>query len=118
MYDEVAKAKVSSLAAAMELERERLEKEMSHLRNIELAEALRQLELQADELRRLTTRDALTGVFNRRYLDEVLPGELERCRRYRTPFSLAMADVDHFKRSTTRCRTRWATRRSAGSPSS
>ncbi|MEO8503154.1 MAG: tetratricopeptide repeat-containing diguanylate cyclase [Acidobacteriota bacterium] len=97
MYDEVAKAKVSSLAAAMELERERLEREMSRLRNIELAEALRQLELQAEELRRLTTRDALTGVFNRRYLDEVLPGELERCRRYRTPFSLAMADVDHFK---------------------
>lgn len=97
MYDEIAKAKVSSLAAAWELERERLETDLSHLRNIELAEALGQLERQAEELRRLTIRDALTGVFNRRYLDEVLPGELERCRRYRTPFSLAMADVDQFK---------------------
>jgi diguanylate cyclase (GGDEF)-like protein len=97
MYDEVAKAKASSLTAAMELEREKLEKEMSRLRNIELAEALEQLERQAEELRRLTTRDALTGVFNRRYLDEVLPGELERCRRYRAPFALAIADVDHFK---------------------
>ncbi len=97
MYDEVARAKVSSLNAAMELEREKMEKEMSRLRNIELAEALEQLERQAEDLRRLTTRDALTDVFNRRYLDEVLPGELERCRRYRTPFSLAIADVDHFK---------------------
>lgn len=97
MYDEVARAKASSLTAAMELEREKLEKEMSHLRNIELAEALEQLERQAEELRRLTTRDALTGVYNRRYLDEVLPGELERCRRYRAPFALAIADVDHFK---------------------
>jgi len=97
MYDEVAKAKASSLTAAMELEREKLEKELARLRNIELAEALEQLERQAEELRRLTTRDALTGVFNRRYLDEVLPGELERCRRYRAPFALAILDVDHFK---------------------
>jgi diguanylate cyclase (GGDEF)-like protein len=97
MYDEVARAKASSLTAAMELEREKHEKEMSHLRNIELAEAFAQLERQAEELRRLTTRDALTGVYNRRYLDEVLPGELERCRRYRAPFAIAIADVDLFK---------------------
>src|ERR1700690_1337040 len=45
----------------------------------------------------LSVTDALTGAFNRRYLMEQLPRELERCRRYGTPLSVIMCDVDHFK---------------------
>jgi two-component system cell cycle response regulator len=45
----------------------------------------------------LSITDALTGAFNRRYLMEQLPRELERCRRYTTPLSVVMCDVDHFK---------------------
>ncbi|HEX4151366.1 MAG TPA: diguanylate cyclase [Steroidobacteraceae bacterium] len=45
----------------------------------------------------LSITDALTGAFNRRYLMDQLPRELERCRRYGTPLSLIMCDVDHFK---------------------
>src|SRR6202142_3347787 len=45
----------------------------------------------------LSITDALTGAFNRRYLMEQLPRELERCRRYGTPLSVIMCDVDHFK---------------------
>jgi two-component system cell cycle response regulator len=45
----------------------------------------------------LSITDALTGAFNRRYLMEQLPRELERCRRYGNPLSLIMCDVDHFK---------------------
>ena len=41
--------------------------------------------------------DALTGAFNRRYMMEQLPRELERCRRYANPLSVIMCDVDHFK---------------------
>ena len=45
----------------------------------------------------LSITDALTGTYNRRYLMEQLPRELERCRRYAYPLSVLMWDVDHFK---------------------
>src|ERR1700689_854750 len=45
----------------------------------------------------LSITDALTGAFNRRYLMDQLPREVERCRRYAYPLSVIMCDVDHFK---------------------
>ena len=45
----------------------------------------------------LSISDALTGTYNRRYLMEQLPRELERCRRYAYPLSVLMCDIDHFK---------------------
>ncbi len=50
------------------------------------------------ELREQAIRDPLTGLFNRRYLDETLPRELHRCQRNGKPLSAAMLDLDHFKR--------------------
>ncbi len=41
--------------------------------------------------------DPLTCLANRRKLDEALDSEWNRCLRQRTPLSLIMADVDHFK---------------------
>lgn len=41
--------------------------------------------------------DALTGLHNRRWLDETTPRLMERCRRNGTPMSLLMVDVDRFK---------------------
>jgi two-component system cell cycle response regulator len=45
----------------------------------------------------LSITDALTGAYNRRYLMEQLPRELERCRRYAYPLSVLMCDIDYFK---------------------
>jgi diguanylate cyclase (GGDEF)-like protein len=45
----------------------------------------------------LSITDPLTGAFNRRYMMDQLPRELERCRRYGNPLSVIMCDVDHFK---------------------
>lgn len=42
--------------------------------------------------------DPLTGVFNRRYMDRRLPGEVVRSRRYGQDLSVFMFDIDHFKR--------------------
>lgn len=42
-------------------------------------------------------RDGLTGLFNRRYLDEILPRELSRAERSNTHLSALMFDIDHFK---------------------
>jgi diguanylate cyclase (GGDEF)-like protein len=40
----------------------------------------------------------LTGLYNRRYVDERLPALLGEAATRRTPFSLAIVDLDHFKR--------------------
>lgn len=44
------------------------------------------------------SRDGLTGMFNRRYLDAALDAEVALAVRKRLPLSLIMLDVDHFKR--------------------
>ncbi|MBY0410847.1 MAG: diguanylate cyclase [Burkholderiaceae bacterium] len=56
------------------------------------------LKLAMDRLRTLSSIDALTGVANRRTLDESLMIECKRARRSRTPLSVLMLDVGHFKR--------------------
>jgi len=50
-----------------------------------------------EALRRLATRDQLTGLLNRRELDRILEEEVERARRFGQPLSLVMVDLDHFK---------------------
>ncbi len=51
----------------------------------------------------LSITDALTGAYNRRYLMEQLPREVERCRRYAYPLSVLMCDLDHFKHINDQC---------------
>ena len=48
-------------------------------------------------LQRLAAEDGLTGLANRRAFDERLAAEISRARRERTPLSLLLVDVDHFK---------------------
>jgi diguanylate cyclase (GGDEF)-like protein len=49
-------------------------------------------------LERLSETDALTGLYNRRHLMGTLASEAQRSRRLRRPFSVLLADVDHFKK--------------------
>ncbi|CAN5243768.1 hypothetical protein BH11PSE11_BH11PSE11_17520 [soil metagenome] len=51
-----------------------------------------------DELRRMATTDALSGVANRRHLMDMGEQEIMRARRSATPFCMLMLDIDHFKR--------------------
>lgn len=51
-----------------------------------------------DELQDQSTRDALTGLFNRRHLAETLRRQLQRAARQNTSVALLSIDVDHFKR--------------------
>ncbi len=48
-------------------------------------------------LQTLATRDPLTGLHNRRYLDARISEEFERAKRYRHPLAVVMLDIDHFK---------------------
>jgi len=60
-------------------------------------ERTRELRELAAELQILSNRDALTGCFNRRYMNERLENEVARAVRHGAPLSLVMCDIDHFK---------------------
>jgi diguanylate cyclase (GGDEF)-like protein len=51
-----------------------------------------------ETLRFQSIRDPLTGLYNRRYLEEFLQKEIYRSQRSGKPFAVVMIDVDHFKR--------------------
>ena len=50
-----------------------------------------------DKLKTLSTTDELTGLHNRRYLLERMEQEISRAKRYTTPLSLLLFDLDFFK---------------------
>lgn len=63
----------------------------------QLSLALSNLQLQ-ETLRIQSIRDPLTGLYNRRYLEESLERELGRCKRRGQPLSVLVLDIDYFKR--------------------
>jgi diguanylate cyclase (GGDEF)-like protein len=56
-----------------------------------------ELRLKTETMARLTTTDLVTGLRTRRYVSEMLSIEMLRARRYGSPLSILMADLDHFK---------------------
>jgi diguanylate cyclase (GGDEF)-like protein len=85
---------------------------LSEDEHLTLREARRQLTQTASEhiglaivnirlqetLRQQSVRDPLTGLFNRRHMEEYMSREMLRARRQRLPVTLMLIDVDHFKR--------------------
>lgn len=57
-----------------------------------------ELETAKEKLRQLSITDGLTGLYNHRYFKEHLDQELNRARRHNLHVSLAMADIDYFKK--------------------
>jgi diguanylate cyclase (GGDEF)-like protein len=55
------------------------------------------LKEKAGEFEQLSVTDALTGLLNRRYIEERLMEEVKRSNRHGFPMSFMMIDVDHFK---------------------
>lgn len=62
---------------------------------------VKQIEAEREELlgkvQDMATHDSLTGLSNRRALEEMLPREMARARRSREPLCVAIIDIDHFK---------------------
>ena len=78
-------------------ERKRSEMELYKM-NARLQRQVRKISALHDELREQAIRDPLTGLYNRRYLDETLEREFSRARRGEYPISVIMMDIDQFKR--------------------
>lgn len=66
-------------------------------RTEQLNETLSKLELANKELKELSATDPLTGVHNRRYLDDTLDVECKRANRSGQFLALILLDIDHFK---------------------
>jgi len=60
-------------------------------------ERTEELKRKSIELERQATHDKLTGLYNRRYADDYLQREIENAHRYGRDFTVALADIDHFK---------------------
>jgi two-component system cell cycle response regulator len=65
------------------------------LRVLELEKSLKAAN---EEIRTLSITDPLTVCLNRGYMNEHLPEEITRSKRYNRPLVLIMCDIDHFKR--------------------
>ncbi|KPQ30320.1 MAG: diguanylate cyclase (GGDEF) domain [Marinobacter excellens HL-55] len=69
-----------------------------HQRTAQLRNTMRELEQANQKLASLTVNDALTGLHNRRHMDNLMPELCREARRTGHPLSLALVDADHFKR--------------------
>jgi diguanylate cyclase (GGDEF)-like protein/PAS domain S-box-containing protein len=77
-------------------ERKEVERDLRRV-NDRLVSQLIEIGTLQSQLREQAIRDALTNVFNRRYLDETLERELSRAGREAYPVCVIMMDLDHFK---------------------
>ncbi len=79
------------------LEREEDRRGLLHTASEHISLAIANLKLQ-ESLRQQSIRDILTGLYNRRHMEESLRRELARSTRSKRPCSVIMLDVDHFKK--------------------
>ncbi len=71
--------------------------QMCHKLEALVEERTIELQKKSLELERQATHDKLTRLFNRRYADDYLERQIESARRYNRDFTVALADIDHFK---------------------
>ncbi len=93
-------------AAALQTEllrlQHRIEEQDARQREVEamnqqLSRRVAEVQALQAALRQQATRDELTGLFNRRHLNETLPAMLALARRDGQPLAVAIIDLDHFK---------------------
>ena len=77
--------------------REEMERQLRET-NERLGLQLGEVQVLQARLEEQAVRDSLTGLFNRRYLDDALPRELQRAQREQYPVAIVLADIDRFKR--------------------
>jgi diguanylate cyclase (GGDEF)-like protein len=65
--------------------------------NVQLSQKVREVEALQAALQDQAVRDFLTGLFNRRHLNDVLPPMHALAERHGEPLALAVIDLDHFK---------------------
>jgi diguanylate cyclase (GGDEF)-like protein len=111
ILNETKSQHLQSLRLRFEVSASSREKEIFRLKNVELAEKNEKLNKLNEalhkanaektrllaELERQAKEDALTGLYNRRYFDEVFVRAFTQSQRLATPLSVAISDIDNFK---------------------
>lgn len=88
--EDLNEKRVQALSIQHKVEQMRQEKEIYQLKNVELARAIEKLE-------ELSTRDGLTGLYNRRYLDGYLSKAFLGAQLAKQPLTVLISDIDNFK---------------------
>ncbi len=90
---------VTALIMAMRSRRRLIQQLQQEHEDMERTVQKRTAELKAlnTRLTEISIREPLTGVYNRRYLDDMAVREFGRCRRASVPLAIAVLDVDYFK---------------------
>lgn len=98
----VFKAGVSDYLVKPFAKEELLARITVHLERYRLSRQLKEkvaaLKESNEKIRKLSITDPLTGCYNRNFIAEHLQKELKRTRRYGSCLSVALADIDHFKK--------------------
>jgi diguanylate cyclase (GGDEF)-like protein len=98
-FDAVTSTRSEALRLAEELQVANSElEERVRSRTTELAEALQREQRLSAQLAELTVRDALTGLHNRRHMDDTIDRMFRYAVRSGHPLSIAIIDLDDFKR--------------------
>lgn len=102
---EAAKSRLEINLTRLDVEKARQEAARTRARHSELLEAYRAqsellgaVERQAQQMTEAAMRDTLTGLYNRRYVEETLARELAQANLRGVPLPLAILDLDNFKR--------------------
>ena len=82
--------RTQALSIQFEVEHLQQEQEIYRLKNVELARAVAQLE-------ELSSKDSLTGLYNRRYMDNHLAGAFTDAYTSQQPLTVLISDIDNFK---------------------
>lgn len=93
---DASRARAEALAADLSVTNVELENRVAD-RTRELREALQREQALSARLSELTVRDPLTGLHNRRYLEDEFPRLLSAAERHHEPLSVAAIDLDNFK---------------------
>ena len=89
--------RLQSLQVKFETEQTEKEKEIYRLQNVELARVNAELQRLSDNLAKQAHEDPLTGLYNRRRLEQEFEKELSRVRRSNGNLSVMICDIDNFK---------------------
>ncbi len=82
----------------LSVQKSRSEFEESQKKAFEAEQKIIKLTAELDHIHEVAHEDYLTGTLNRRGMDEALTQEFNRADRYNTALSIAMMDIDHFKK--------------------
>ncbi len=85
-------------AIGLNVQRSRDEFAMSQKKVVEAEKKIHELTAELDHISEVAHEDYLTGALNRRGMDEAMDREFNRADRYGSPLSIAMMDIDHFKK--------------------